>query len=173
MWSPLCGGNPNQHVDPGFGDAVGAHVPVGDGAADARHRHYGSAAATVDHRPSHRAHRQPRTGEVDVDDASPVRWLLLHQQTRGADTGAGDQAIRHAHGRQRLLQSGRHRRGITDVTAYVAALDIPAEHIVAGLTQSFDHGFADTGTAAGHDGTQRAAPISSTRTPSGAVITAI
>src|ERR1700722_9649886 len=173
MRPPLACRDPDQHVYPGLGNAISAHVAVGDGAADAGHSDDGSATAVVDHRPRNRPHRQPGSGEVDVDHPFPVGGILRDQHSGSTDTGTRDQTIRHPDAGQGLLQRSRHCIGIADVAGDVAAAEIPRDDIVAGATQPVGGNAADAGGAAGDDGGHRAGPISSTRTPSGAVITAI
>src|ERR1700742_4478313 len=55
----------------------------------------------------------------------------------------------------------------------VAAVDIPDDDVGPGRAQPVDDRLADTGSAAGDYGVHAGGPITSTRTPSGAVITAI
>ena len=110
---------------------------------------------------------------IGVDDALPVGGCLLEQQTRCADTRACDEPARHSVTRDGAIECRRHRIGIADVTVDVAALDVPHDDVVVGCAEPLDDRCADARCPAGDDGRHTGGPISSTRTPSGAVITAI
>src|SRR6185295_7655422 len=86
---------------------------------------------------------------------------------------AGDQPVGRPVAGDRLLDRRRRRLGIAYIATDVAAFEVPGHDIGAHTAQPADDRAADPGPSSGDDRDHSGGPISSTRTPSGAVITAM